>query len=183
MDYSTPGFPLQQQLPKLAQTHVHWVGDAIQPSHPLSFPSSPAFNLSKPQGLFQWVSSSHLVAEVLECQLQHQSFEWIFRTDFFRINWFDLLTVQRTLNSLPQHHSSKTSVFQLSSFFMIQLSHPYVTIGKNHNLTRQTIVGKVNSLLLICCLSWSSLFFQGARVFYLFIYLFIFFIFLFFFYL
>ena len=82
MDCSTPGFPVHHQLPKLAQTHVHWVSDAIQPSHPLSSPSPPALNLSQLQGLFQWVSSSHQVAKVLEFQLQRQSFQWIFRTDF-----------------------------------------------------------------------------------------------------
>ena len=73
---------VHHQLPKLAQIHVHWVGDAIQPSHPLSSPSSLTFNLSQHQGLFQWVSSLHQVAKVLEFQLQHQSFQWIFRTDF-----------------------------------------------------------------------------------------------------
>ena len=73
--------PRQHQLPELTQTHVHWVSDAIQSSHPLSSPSPPAFNLSQHQGLFQWVSSSHQVAKVLEFQLQHQSFQWIFRTD------------------------------------------------------------------------------------------------------
>ena len=77
MDCSTPGFPVHHQLPELAQTHVHWVGDAIQPSHPLSSPSPPAFNLSQHQGLFQWVSSSYQVAKVLELQLQQQSFQWI----------------------------------------------------------------------------------------------------------
>ena len=77
-----PGFPVQHQLPEHAQIHVHRVGDDIQPSHSLSFPSSPAFNLSQHQGVFQWVSSSHQVAEVLEFQLQHQYFQWIFRTDF-----------------------------------------------------------------------------------------------------
>ena len=82
MDCSIPGFPVHHQLPELAQTHVHWVGDAIQPSHPLLSPSPPAFSLSQHQGLFQWVSSSHQVAKVLELQLQHQSFQWIFRTDF-----------------------------------------------------------------------------------------------------
>ena len=82
VDCSTPGFPVHHQLPELTQTHVHWVGDAIQPSHPLSSPSPPAFNLPQNQGLFQWVSSSHQVAKVLELQLQHQSFQWIFRTDF-----------------------------------------------------------------------------------------------------
>ena len=82
MDCRTPGFPVHHQLLELAQTHVHQVGDAIQPSHPLSSPSRPAFNLSQHQGLFQWVSSLHQVAKVLEFQLQHQSFQWIFRTDF-----------------------------------------------------------------------------------------------------
>ena len=81
MVYSTPGFPVHHHLPKLAQTHVHRVGDAIQPSHPMSSPS-PAFNLSQHQGLVQWVHSSHQVAKVLEFQLQHQSFQWTFRTDF-----------------------------------------------------------------------------------------------------
>ena len=82
MDYSTPGLLVHHQLSNLAQTNVHWVGDAIQPSHPLSSPSPPAFNLCQHQGLFQWVSSSHQVAKVLELQLQHQSFQWIFRFDF-----------------------------------------------------------------------------------------------------
>ena len=84
MDCSTPGFPAPHQLPELAQTHVHWVGDAIQLSHPLSSPSPSAFNLSHNQGIFQWVSSSHQVAKVLEFQLQHQSFQWIFRIDFIQ---------------------------------------------------------------------------------------------------
>jgi len=82
MDCSTPGLPVHHQLLELTQTHVHWVGDAIQPSHPLSSPSPPAFNLSQHQGLFQWVSSLHQVAKILEFQLQHHSFQWIFRTDF-----------------------------------------------------------------------------------------------------
>ena len=75
MNCSTPDFPVLHQLPELAQAHVHWVGDAIQLSHPLSSPSPSAFNLSQHQGLFQWVSSSHQVAKVLEFQLQHQSFQ------------------------------------------------------------------------------------------------------------
>ena len=81
MDCSTPGLPVHHQLPESTQTHVHWVGDAIWPSHPLST-SSPAFNVSQHQGLFKWVISSHKVAKVMEFQLQHQSFQWIFRTDF-----------------------------------------------------------------------------------------------------
>ena len=83
MDCTTAGFPVHHQLPELTQTHVHWVGDAIQPSHPLPSPAPPAFNLFQHQGLFQWVSSLHQVAKVLEFQLQHQSFQWIFRNDFF----------------------------------------------------------------------------------------------------
>ena len=82
MNCSMSGFPLHHQLPEITQTHVHWVGDAIQPSHPLSSPSLPALNPSQHQGLFKWVSSSHQVAKVLEFQLQRLSFQWIFRTDF-----------------------------------------------------------------------------------------------------
>ena len=82
MDYSTPSLPVHSQLPEFTQSHVHWVSDAIQPSHPLSSPSPPAFHLSQHQGLFKWISSLHQLAEVLEFQLQHQSFQWIFRTDF-----------------------------------------------------------------------------------------------------
>ena len=82
MDCSTPEFPVHHQLPELTQTRVHRVADAIQPSHPLSSPSPPAFNLSQHRGLFQWVHSWHQVTKVLEFQLQHQSFQWIFRSDF-----------------------------------------------------------------------------------------------------
>ena len=83
MDCSTPGLPAHNQLPELAQIHVHWVSDAIQPSYPLLSLSPPAFNLYQHQGLFHWVSSLHQVAKVLEFQVQHQSFQWIFRADFF----------------------------------------------------------------------------------------------------
>ena len=82
MDCSTPGFPVHHQFLNFNQTHVHQAGDAIQPSHPLLSPSPPAFNPSQHQGLFKWVSSSHQVDKILEFQLQHQSFQWIFRTDF-----------------------------------------------------------------------------------------------------
>ena len=82
MDFSTSGFPVHQQLPEFTQIHVHRVNDAIQPSHPLSSPSPPALNLSQHQGLFQWVSSSHQIAKVLGDSVQHESFQWIFRTDF-----------------------------------------------------------------------------------------------------
>ena len=140
MNHSTPGLPVHHQLPEFTQTHVHWVGDAIQPFHPISFPSSPAFNLSQHQGLFQWVSSSNQVAKVLEFQLQHQSFQWTLRTD--------LLAVQETLKSLLQHHGSKASILLHSAFFTVQLSHPYKTTGKTIALTRRTFVGNVMSLLL-----------------------------------
>ena len=80
MNRSTPGLPVHHQLPEFTQTHIHWVSDAIQPSHPRSSPSPPAFSLSQHQGLFQWTGSLNMVAKVLE--LQHQSFQWIFRTDF-----------------------------------------------------------------------------------------------------
>ena len=81
MNRSTPGLPVHHQLLEFTQTHVHWVGDAIQPSHPLLSPFPPALNLSQHRGLFKWVSSSHQVAKVLELQLQHQSFQWTPRTD------------------------------------------------------------------------------------------------------
>ena len=84
MDCSTPGFPVHHQFLELAQTHVHWVSDAIQPSHPLLSPSPSTFSLSQNQGLFQWVSSSHQLTKVLEFQLQHQSFQWIFRVNFLQ---------------------------------------------------------------------------------------------------
>ena len=93
MDCSTPGFPIHHQLPQLAQTHVHWVSDAIQPSHPLLSPSPPAFDLSQHQALFQGVSSSHQVAKVLEFQLQHQSFQWIFK-DWFPLGLTGLISLR-----------------------------------------------------------------------------------------
>ena len=148
---SMPGFPAHHQLPELAQTHVHPVSDTIQPYHPLSSPSHPIFNLSQHQGLFQWVSSSHRVAKVLE--FQPQSFQWISPSNeysgliSFRINWLDLLAVQGILNSLLQHHSSKASVLQHLAFFIVQLSHPYMITGKTIALTWWTFVGTVMSLL------------------------------------
>ena len=119
MDCSMPGFPVHHQPLELAQTHVHRVSEAIQPSHPLSSPSPPAFNLSQHQGLFKWLSSLHQEAKVLEFQLQHQSFQWIFGLISFRIHWLDFLAVQRTLKTLLQHHSSKASILQCSAFFIV----------------------------------------------------------------
>ena len=129
-DRRTPGLPVHHQLLELAQTHVHWVRDAIQPSHPLPSPS-PAFNISQHQGLFWWVSSSHQVAKVLEFQLQHQSFQWIFRTDSFRMDWLDLLAVQGTLKKsslTPQFKSINSSVLSFLYSELSFLFSSYVTL-------------------------------------------------------
>ena len=144
MNCSMPGFHVLHYLLEFAQTHGHWVSDAIQPYHPLSSPS-PAFNLSHHQDLSQWVSSLHQVAKVLEFQLQYLSFQWILIS--FRMDWFDVLEVQGTLNSLLQHHSLKASVLQHSAFFMVQDSFLYMTARKAIALTLQTFVSKVISLL------------------------------------
>ena len=146
MNRSTPVLSVHHKLPECAQTHAHWVGEAIQPSHPLSFPSPPAPNPSQHQGLFQRVSSSHEVAKGLEFQLQHQSFDE-HPGLIFRMDWLDLLAVQGTLKSLLQHHSSKASILLCSAFFTVQLSHPYMTTGKTIALPRWTFVS-----FLICYL-------------------------------
>ena len=141
MDCSIPGFPIHHQLLELAQTHIHRVGDATQSSHPLSSPSPPAFNLSQ----------HHQVAKVLELQLQHQSFQWIFRTDFLW-DWLVWSPFRaRDSQSLLQHYTSKASVLRCSAFFMVQLSHPYMTTGKTIALTRWIFVGRIMSLLCWYC--------------------------------
>ena len=129
MDCSTPGFPVHDQHLTLAQTHVHWFSDAIQPSHPLSSPSAPSFNLAQHQGLC--ISPSNEYSGLIS----------------FRMDWLDLLAVQGTFKSLLQHHSSKASILRCSAFFIVQLWHPYMTIGKTIVLTRWTFAGKVMSLL------------------------------------
>ena len=139
--------PCPHQLQEFTHTHIHWVGDVILPSHLLSSPSLPIFNFSWDQGLFQWVSSSHQVAKVLEFQLQHQSFQYTSGLISFRMDWLDLLAVQGTLKGLLHHYSSKASILQCSAFFIVQLSHPSMTTGKTIALTRLTFVGKVTSLL------------------------------------
>ena len=129
MDSRMASFPVLHCFPEFAQSYVHWINDAIQPSHPLSSPSPPAFNFSQYQGLFQWLSSLSQVAKSLE--LQHQSFQWIFRVDFFfRIDCFDLLAVQGTLKSLLQQHNSTASIV-LCSAFMVQRSHLFMTTGRS----------------------------------------------------
>ena len=142
MDCNTPGFPVYLQIPELAQTHVRWVGDAIQLFHPLSSSSPPAFNLSQYQGLFQWVSSFYQVAKSIGALTSAPVLPMNIQD-----NWLDLLVVQGTLKNLLQYHSSKASVLLCSAFFMVQLSHPYLTTGKTLALTIQTSVGKVMSLL------------------------------------
>ena len=141
MDSSTPGFPVHHQLPELAQTHVHWVGDGTQPSLSLSSPSPPAFNLSQHQGLFQWVSSSIRSPKFWSFSFSISPSNECLGMISFRIDRFDLLAVQQTLKSLLQHHSSKASV-QCSAFFMVQLSYSYMTTGKIIALTRQTFLAK-----------------------------------------
>ena len=147
MDCSMPGLPVHNQLPEFAQTHVHRVGNAIQPPHPLSSPPPSAFNLSQLQ---VFSKESFLCIR----WPKHWSFSFSISPSneysgliSFRIDWFDLLAVQETLESLLQHHSSKASVLRCSAFFMVQFSHPYMTTGKNIALIRQTVVGKVMSLL------------------------------------
>ena len=158
MDCSTPGFPVHHQLPELTQTHVHRVGDAIQPSHPLSSPSPPNFNLSQHQGL-----SNESVLHIRWPKYWSFSFSISPSNEYsglisFRMDWLDLLEVQGTLKGLLQHHISKTLILWCSAFFMVQLSYPYMTTGKTIALTIWTFVKKVMSLLLICCLSLSYFF-------------------------
>ena len=116
MNCSIPGFPVHH-FPEFAQTHAHWVGDAIQPSHSLLPPSPPAFNLSQNQGLFQSVGSSLQVAKVLQLQLQHQSFQWIFRTISFRIDWLDLHSPRDSQESSPTPHFKSINSLALSFLY------------------------------------------------------------------
>ena len=147
MDCSMPGFPIHHQLPELAQIDVHQVGDAIQPSHPLLSPSPPTCSLSQHQGLFQWVSSLHQVAEILELQLQHQSFQWIFSV-YILLDWlvWSPCSPRDSQESFPtsQFKSIKSSVL---NFLYGSNPHPYMTTRKTIALTRWTFVGKVMSLL------------------------------------
>ena len=128
-----PVLPVHHQLPEFTQTHVRWVSDAIQPSHPLLPPSFPAHSLSQHQ---VFSSESALPIKWPKC--------WSFSISpsheysgliLFRIDWFDLLAIQGTLKSLLQHHSSKASILQHSASFMVQLSHPYMATGKTIALT------------------------------------------------
>ena len=150
MDRSTPGFPVHHWLPEFTQTHVHRVGDAIQPSHPLSSPSPPTLSLLS---LFQWVSSSHQVAKVLEFQLQHQSFQWIFRTD--PLGWTGWISLQsKGLSRVSSNTTVKASSLWCSAFFMFQVSHPYMTARKTTALTTWTFVSNVMALLFNTLSRW-----------------------------
>ena len=147
MDCSTPGFPVLHYLPEIAQTLVHRVDDAVQPSQPLSPPSSPALNLYQHQGLFQWFSTSHQVAKGWTFSFSISPYNEYSGFISFRIDCFNLLAVQGSLKSLLQDHGLKASILRCSALFMVQLSHLYMTTGKTIALTRWTFVGKVMSLL------------------------------------
>ena len=139
--------PCPSPSPRACQTHSHWIGDAIQPSHPLSSPSPPAFNLSRLQGLFKWVGLCIRWPKYWSFSFSISPSNEYSVLSYFRIDWFNLLAVQGTLKSLLQHHSSKASILQCSAFFMVQLSHPYMTTGKTIALTMWSFVRKVMSLL------------------------------------
>ena len=147
MNCNMPGLPVHHQLPEFTQTHVHWVGDTIRPSHPLSSPSLPVFILSQHMGIFKWVSSSHRWPKYWSFSFNINPSNEYSGLISFRMDWLDLLAVQGTLKSLLQNHSSKASILQCSVFFIVQISHPYMTTGKTIALTRWTFVGKVMSLL------------------------------------
>ena len=145
MNRSTPGLPVHHQLPESTQTHVLWVGEAIQPSLPILSPSPPALTSIR-------VFSN----ESALCIRWPKNWSFSFNISpskghpglmSFRMDWLDLLAVQGTLKSLLQHHSSKASSLQCSAFFIVQISHPYMTTGKTIALTRRTFVDKVMSLL------------------------------------
>ena len=144
MNCSTPGLPVHHQLPEFTKTHVHRVSDAIQPSHPRPLLFPPSIFLS-----------TRVISNGSFLRIKWPKY-WSFNISpsneysgliSFRMDWLDLLAVQETLKSLLQHHSSKASILQCSDFFIVQLSHPYMTTGKTIVLTRQTLVGKVMPLL------------------------------------
>ena len=146
MDCSMPGFPVLHHLPECAQTHVHWIDDAIQLSHPLFLLPSIFLSLR--------VFSNELVFHIRWPKYWSFSFSISPSNKYsglisFRIDWFNLLAVQQTLKSLLQHYSLKSSVLWHSAFFVVQLSHPYMTTRKTIVLTIQTFVGKVMSLLFL----------------------------------
>ena len=171
MDYSTPVLPVHLQLPELAQIHVHRI-HAIQPFHPL--PSNhvifccPLLLLPSIFPIIRGLSNESVLCirwPKYWPQLQHQFSNEYSGLISFRIDWFDLLTVQGTLKSPLQHHSSKASILWRSTFCIVQLSHPYMTTGKIIALTRWTFVGKVMCLVFSMLSRLVIAFFQGASVF------------------
>ena len=165
MNCSMPGFPVLHCLLEFAQTHVHWVSDAIQPSHPLSPHSPPARNLSHHQSLLQWVDTLHQVAK------KYWSFSFSIRAanehsglSFFKVYCFYLLTIQETVRSL-QHHSCKTSILWHSTLFMIRFSHSYMTTGKTIALTIWTFVHKTMYLLFLYAVKVDTVFLSRSKSF------------------
>ena len=147
MDCSTPGFPVHLEFWEFTRTHVRRVGDAIQPSHPLSSPSPPAFHISQHQ-----VFSYDSVLNIRWPKYRSFSFSISASSEYsglisFRMAWLDLLSALGNLKSPIQHHSSKASIHWHSPLFTVQLSHPYTTSGKTISLTRRTFVSKGMSLL------------------------------------
>ena len=147
MNRSTPGLLVHHQLPEFTQTHVHRVGDAIQPSYPLTSPSPPA-------PIFPSIRVSSNESALRMRWPKYWSFSFSISPSnehpglvSFRMDWLDLLAVQGALKSLLQHHRSKSSILRCSAFFIVQLSHPCMTTGKTIALTRRTFVGQVMSLL------------------------------------
>ena len=164
MDCSMPGFPVHHQLLEFTQTHVHWVGDAIQPFHPLSsllplsiFPSIRVFS-NKSVLCIRWPKYWSFSFSISLSKERPGLIS-------FRMDWLDLLAVQRTLTSLLQHYSSKASILWRSAFFTVQPSHPYMTTGKTMAFTRWTFVGKVMSLLFNILSRLAILSLQGVSVF------------------
>ena len=148
MNISTPGLHVHHQLLEFTQTLVHWVGDSIQPSHPLSSASPPALKIFPSIRIF----SNESALRIRWPEYWSFSFSISPSSEYpglisFRMDWLDFLAVQGTLKSFLQHHSSKASILRCSAFFIVQLSHPYMTTGKTIALTRGTFVDKVMSLL------------------------------------
>ena len=146
-----PGFPVLHYLQEFAQNHVHWVGDAIEPSHPLLPPSLPALSVFHHEGLFQWVSSPYQVAD-WSFSFSISPFNEQSGLISFRIDWFDPHAVQGTLKHLLQHQNSKASVLPCSAFIVVQLSHLYLTTGKTIALTIQNCRESDVSCFWLCCL-------------------------------
>ena len=155
MNRSTPGLPVHQQLPEFTQTRVHRVGDAIQPSHPLSSflllpPIPPSIRVFTNESTLRmrWTKNWSFSLSISSSNKNPGLVS-------FRMDWLDLSAVQGTLKSLLQHHSSKASILRHSAFFTVQILHPYMTTGKTIALTRWIFVGKVMSLLLNMLFGWS----------------------------